>query len=164
MFIFAKTKKSITMKSLIKLGLLLVAVILVYNYFFGDAQEKAQSKEIFHQVGQLGKASWALLKTEKAKLDQGKYDSALDKIDNIYQDLRTRARSNNDVESLRRLSEMERERQELEQRMAEIDAEKARQTGGKTSTYLLEDEKELKIDLRKLLSDTEALMRQMDQE
>jgi len=30
---------------------------------------------------------------------------------------------------------------------AEIDAEKARQTGGKTSTYLLEDEKELKIEV-----------------
>lgn len=152
------------MRSLLKLGLLLVAAILVYNYFFGDAQEKAQSKEIFHKVGELGKASWALLKSEKSKLDQGKYDTALDKIDNVYRDLRSHARSENDVESLRRLAELERERQELEQRMAEIEAEKAQQSASKRplGTSLLEDEKELKIDLRRLLSDTETLMRAME--
>lgn len=154
------------MRQLIKLGLILVVAILVYNYFFGDAQEKAQSKEIFHKVGELGKASWSLLKSEKAKLDEGKYDTAIDKIGNVYDDLRSRARSSNDTESLQRLSELERERLALEQRMAEIDAEKERQTGTKRplSTTLVADEKELKIDLRRLLSDTETLMRQMEKE
>lgn len=156
------------MKYLIRLGLLLLVVVLGYNYFFGDAQEKAQSKEIFHQVGQLGKASWALLKSEKSKLDDGKYDSTLDKVDNIYQGLRSHARSENDTESLQRLTELERERQALEQRMNEIDAEKARQTGSNrplgSANQLLQEEKDLKIDLRRLLSDTETLMKQMDQQ
>lgn len=154
------------MRSLIKWGLILVVAILVYNYFFGDAQEKAQSKEIFHKVGELGKASWSLLKSEKAKLDEGKYDTAIDKIGNVYDDLRSRARSSNDRESLQRLSELEQERLDLEQRIAEIDAEKDRQAGSKRplSTTLVADEKELKIDLRRLLSDTETLMRQMEKE
>ncbi|WP_373548823.1 hypothetical protein [Haliscomenobacter sp.] len=154
------------MRSLIKLGLILVVAILGYNYFFGDPQEKAQSKEIFKKVGELGKASWSLLKSEKAKLDDGKYDTAIDKIGNVYDDLRSRARSSNDRESLQRLSELEQERLDLEQRIAEIDAEKDRQAGSKRplTTTLVADEKELKIDLRRLLSDTETLMRQMEKE
>ena len=154
------------MRQLIKLGLILVVAILVYNYFFGDTQEKAQSKEIFHKVGELGKASWSLLKSEKAKLDDGKYDTAIDKIGNVYDDLRSRARSTNDTESLQRLSELERERLALEQRMAEIEAEKDLQTSRNRplGTTLVADEKELKIDLRRLLIDTETLMRQMEKE
>lgn len=154
------------MRRLIQLGLTLVVAILIYNYFFGSVEEKAQSKEIFKKVGELGKASWSLLKSEKDKLDQGKYDTALDKIGNVFDDLRSHARSNNDAESLQRLSELERERQQLEQRMAEIEAEKARQSTSKRplGTTLVADEKELKIDLRRLLSDTETLMRQMEQE
>lgn len=154
------------MRSLIKLGLILVVAILGYNYFFGSVEEKAQSKEIFKKVGELGKASWSLLKSEKAKLDEGKYDTTIDKIGDVFDGLRSHARSNNDRESLQRLSELERERQQLEQRMTEIEAEKARQSTSKRplGNTLVADEKELKIDLRRLLSDTETLMRQMEQE
>ena len=54
-------------RSLLKLGLLLVAGILVYNYFFGPVEEKEQSKEIFGKVRDVGKDAWALLRTEKDK-------------------------------------------------------------------------------------------------
>jgi hypothetical protein len=152
------------MRSLIKLGLLLVVGILVYNYFMGTPEEKASSKEIFRQVGQLGKATWGLLKSEKSKLDEGKYDTALDKMDNIYTNLRSHARSNNDLETLERLAALERERQALEERMMEIDqAKDAAETRNRPlSTSVQNEDKALRVDVRQLLNQTEALMKQMD--
>ena len=62
------------MKSILKLALILVVGILIYNYFLGTDEEKQQSKEIFTEVRDLGKAAWGLLKSEKEKFDEGKYD------------------------------------------------------------------------------------------
>jgi nucleoside-triphosphatase THEP1 len=152
------------MRSLIKIGLLLLGGILVYNYFFGTVEES--SKKIFHQIKDLSTASWSLLKSEKAKLDQGKYDTALNKLENIYSDLRNHAQSNNDNESLDRIRELDLQRQELEQRMQELDAIKKRlPLGAKSSSRAAEaanQEQDLKNDMKSLLSETETLMHQME--
>jgi hypothetical protein len=65
---------------LFKIGLSLVVLLLVYNYFLGTPEEKSNSKEIISEVIHLGKSSWELLRTEKQKLSEGKYDLALDKV------------------------------------------------------------------------------------
>jgi nucleoside-triphosphatase THEP1 len=154
------------MRSLIKIGLLLLAGILVYNYFFGTVEEKETSTKIFHQIKELSTASWSLLKSEKAKLDQGKYDTALNKLENIYSDLRNHARTNNDNVSLDRIRELDLQRQELEQRMQELEAVKKRlPLGAKSSSRAAEaasEEQDLKKDMKSLLSETETLMRQME--
>lgn len=154
------------MRSLIKIGLLLLAGILVYNYFFGTVEEKESSKKIFHQIKELSTASWSLLKSEKAKLDQGKYDTALNKLENIYSDLRNHARSNNDNSSLDQIRELDLQRQELEQRMQELEALKKRiPLGAKSSSRAAEvasEEQDLKKDMKSLLLETETLMRQME--
>jgi len=59
------------MGNLLKLAALLVIGILVYNYFFGTTEEKAQSKVIFSEAKDLGKAAWGLLKSEKEKFEDG---------------------------------------------------------------------------------------------
>ncbi|PHN04456.1 hypothetical protein [Flavilitoribacter nigricans] len=105
------------MRSLIKLGLLLVAGILVYNFFFGDETEKAQSREIFEKVGDLGRAGINLLRTEKEKFDDGKYDDALDKIGGLFDKVRDKAEDLNDSELLRDISRLEKKRQDLQERV-----------------------------------------------
>lgn len=154
------------MRSLIKIGLLLLAGVLVYNYFFGTVEEKESSKKIFHQIKELSTASWSLLKSEKAKLDQGKYDTALNKLENIYSDLRNHARSNNDNSSLDQIRELDLQRQELEQRMQQLEALKKRiPLGSKSSSRAAEvasEEQDLKKDMKSLLLETETLMRQME--
>ena len=67
-------------RSIIKVGLFLIVGILVYNFFFGSAEEKAQSKEIINKATDVGKAGVGLLRDEVAKFRSGKYDNALDKI------------------------------------------------------------------------------------
>ena len=70
-------------KSILKVGLLLLIGIIGYNYFFGTPEEKEQSKEIIGKVGEIGKAGVGLLKAEVQKFKSGKYDDALDKIANL---------------------------------------------------------------------------------
>jgi len=67
-------------KSILKIGLLLVVGILGYNYFFGTAEEKAQAKGIINKGADVGKDAFGLLRGEVAKFKSGKYDDALDKI------------------------------------------------------------------------------------
>jgi nucleoside-triphosphatase THEP1 len=154
------------MRSLIKIGLLLLAGILVYNFFFGTVEEKENSKQIFHKIKELSTASWSLLKSEKAKLDQGKYDTAVNKLENIYAELRNHARSANDSQSLDRIRELDAQRQELEQRMQELEAARRRLLpGSKSASKVAEnanEEKNIKTDLKSLFAETETLMRQMD--
>ncbi len=70
-------------KSLFKIGLLLVVGILGYNYFLGTPEEKAQSKEILGKAKDIGAASINLVKGEIQKFKSGKYDKALDKVGNL---------------------------------------------------------------------------------
>ena len=70
-------------KLLFRIAIFLVLGILIYNRFFGTPEEKAHSKAIIAEAKALGKASWALLKSEKEKLNQGKYDTALDRIETL---------------------------------------------------------------------------------
>ena len=54
--------------------------IIGYNYFLGDPDEKAQSKEIIGKVGAGVKAVGSVFKGEYQKLRDGKYDKAFEKI------------------------------------------------------------------------------------
>ena len=77
---------------LLKIGLILVAGILIYNFFFGTAAEKEQSRKVFGQVRGVVVSVGDLLKSERAKFDAGKYDGALDKLGNAYRAIRERAK------------------------------------------------------------------------
>lgn len=70
-------------KSLLKIGLLLVVGILGYNYFLGTPEEKAQSKEILGKAKDIGAASINLVKGEIQKFKSGKYDESLDKVGSL---------------------------------------------------------------------------------
>lgn len=82
-------------RSLIKLGLLVVIGIVIYNYFFGTPEEQesskqvfAKSKEAFVKVKDVGKDVFILLSSEKQKFDAGKYDVAIQKMGTILTDLK----------------------------------------------------------------------------
>lgn len=140
------------MRSLIKLGLILVAGILVYNYFFGDETEKAQSREIFEKVGDLGRAGINLLKTEKEKFDDGKYDDALDKIGGLFDKVKSKAEDLNDSELLRDISRLEDKRQELKERVDRNAPE----------GYSNEEKDSLREEWKALMEDSEKVMQRLE--
>ena len=81
---------------LFKLVLSLVVLLLVYNYFLGTPEEKSTSKKIFGEVIHLGKSSWDLLRVEKQKLRDGKYDVARYKVSQLLNGLENAVKQSGD--------------------------------------------------------------------
>ena len=145
-------------KNLLKLLVLVVVGVLVYNYFFGTPEEKETSKEIFSEVRDLGKATWGLLRSEKQKFDEGKYDEAVDKVGGLLGSLRSRAQQDKNADALNELEDLERRRRELDR---EIDELQRLSTTGKNTAAKAKEE-QIKKDWRTLMDATELLMNQME--
>ena len=109
-------------KSLIRIGLLLVVGILAYNYFFGTTEEKAQSKEVFKKTGDAVKSAWNVLKAEKSKFDAGKYDKVMSKLGDAYRSLRSQA-GKLDAGVIRKLDELEQRKRALEPEIQALEQE-----------------------------------------
>jgi hypothetical protein len=107
-------------RSLIKLAVLAIAAILVYNYFFGTSEEKENSRKVFGQMRGVVVSVADLVKAEKAKFDAGKYDAALDKLGDAYRAIRQQAQHVDD-KVLKRLDDLERRKADLEQELESID-------------------------------------------
>lgn len=72
------------LKRLFRLLIIVVIAIVAYNYFYGDASEQKQSKEIIQDVKDLGKSIKDLFVSEKGKFQEGKYDNLTEKIQDAY--------------------------------------------------------------------------------
>lgn len=106
------------LRTLLKVAILLVVGILVYNYFFGTESERQQSKEIFTNVKDLTKSAIGLLKSEKQKFDEGKYDEAVDKIGGLIDKLKGKAEQLKDNrELLDQISELEAQQRQLSRKI-----------------------------------------------
>ncbi len=136
-------------KALIKIGLLLVVGIISYNYFLGTPEEKASSKAIFKSVGELGKSVGSLIKSEKQKLDEGKYDGALDKISDLFDNMKGKAMEKK--EWLDQLELLDEERDRLKRELAE------------NTEMSDEKKKKMKEDLEELMEKTKGLVEEMEQ-
>ena len=117
-------------RSLVKLALLLVAAILVYNYLFGTSQEKENSRKVFGQLREVVVSVTDLVKAEKEKFDAGKYDVALKKLGNAYKAVREQAQYVDD----KRLDDLETRKSALEQELESIDREDHEDLVPQTST------------------------------
>ncbi len=108
-------------RSLLKIAALLIAVILVYNYFFGTNEEQENSRKVFGQIRGVVVSVGQLVRSEKDKFDAGKYDAALDKLGGVYKIIRTQAQ-HVDEKVIKRLGELETRKTELAQELNEIEA------------------------------------------
>ncbi len=136
-------------KTIVTIGVIIVLSLLGYNYFLGDAEEKAQSREIVGKAKDLGKDAWELLKSERTKMKEGKYDGTLKKLEGLYASLKDRASELADSDALNRVSELTQRRDELEKVLKDA--------GGKLSG-------EGKRKLDDLTAETEELMNEMETE
>ncbi len=150
------------LRSLIKLGLILVAGILVYNYFFGTPEEKAQSKEIFTGAKDLTKSAFNLLKSEKEKFDEGKYDEAVDKIGGLIDNLKGKAEQlENNKELIDQLAELQQQQNSLESKLQDSGPQEYGDTGKRIITDSTKRH-EIEDEWKALVEKTERVMREMD--
>ncbi|MFN0215001.1 MAG: hypothetical protein ACKVT2_12165 [Saprospiraceae bacterium] len=108
-------------RSLLKIAAVLIAGILVYNYFFGTNEEQENSRKVFSQIRGVVSSVGQLVRSEKDKFDAGKYDAALDKLGGVYKAIRTQAR-HVDEKVIKRLDELEGRKVDLERELNEIEA------------------------------------------
>ncbi|MEY3322405.1 MAG: hypothetical protein RLZZ417_1988 [Bacteroidota bacterium] len=145
---------------LFKLGLSLVVLLLVYNYFLGTPEEKSTSKKIFGEVIHLGKSSWDLLRAEKQKLRDGKYDMAMDKVSQLLDGLENAVGQSGDPKINEQFQDLTDKRDEL---LKWEEAANGVNNTSETEVKMTEKEKMERLKLLKsLLSETELLMNQLE--
>lgn len=144
-------------RSIIKLGVLLVVGIIGYNYFLGTPDEKESARETIGKVrevvGSAIKGSVALLKKEREKFREGKYDEALSKVGGVISEIKDKAE---DVggDLLERANDLEEER-ELIKKQLEKAKDSAEGLTGKTK-------EELAKDFEKLTDEAEEVLKDLD--
>lgn len=133
---------------ILKIAVFLVIAVVGYNYFLGDEAEKAQSREIVGKATDLGKDAWNLLKGEKEKFDEGKYEGAVDKLKTLYGSLKETATKLKDSDALDRISRLEAKREELVKELQSSSADN-QEAAKKQLDQLTKETEDLMNDLEK---------------
>lgn len=132
------------MRRLLSLAFTLIVGILVYNYFFGTDEEKQQSQRVFKKTTAFGKELGGeiknLIKNERERYDEGKYDKVIDKVKTAINGDETLSEQHRD-----QLVEIETLQQELEKEQ--------RRKLRDSSLYDEQHEQELKRELDLLLDE-----------
>lgn len=104
------------MRSIIKIALFLIVGVLVYNYFWGTESEKATSEKVFRQVKEVGRSIGDLIKQEKEKFADGKYDRAFENLGKVYEDLKDKVSDSSSNEDRKQLEVLQEQKETLEQK------------------------------------------------
>ncbi|MBR9922698.1 MAG: hypothetical protein GYB31_17850 [Bacteroidetes bacterium] len=136
-------------KSLIRLALVVVIGVLVYNYFLGSPSEKESASKIFNEVKEVGSSVADLLRSEKEKFDAGKYDTALEKVGGLFDKLKTGV-DNLSSEQEGEISNLDAERKELEERLKDLESQGEDADSSKTEN--------LREDLDKFMERTKRMI------
>ena len=146
---------------LLKIAILVVAGVLVYNYFLGDESEKAQSAKVFGHVKEIAVSVGDLAKSEKEKFDAGKYDTALEKLAGAYRSAREGAQQL-DVGLIKRIGELEQRRNKLAKDLQTIEQAEPPTSGQQTvkpeSTEQSKRKEALRQEMQRLLEDSNKLL------
>ena len=141
-------------RSLFKLALLAIVCIVIYNYFFGSASEKDQSRRIFKGVGGVFTEMRWLVRSEKDKFDAGKYDAALAKMQDVIQRLRSHATETNDPELKRQVAQLEQRKNALEQKVDAMPSD----TGYQKSADKVKQFSDMAKQLESLTNDIQSIV------
>lgn len=144
------------LKTILQIVVVIVIFVLVYNFFFGTSEEKANAKEIFQEVKDVGVAVKDLLKSEKEKFDAGKYDNAIQKMRSLINNLEDNAREVA-PEYVDRIKELEQKRQDLE---GQLDDAKNTVDDVQEKAKKVE---ELNKDMDQLMQETEQIIQEIKQ-
>lgn len=137
------TNSSTMIRSIVKFGVLLVVGLVFFNYFLGTPDEKAKAKNTISKAKEagkviggvlldLGKDGVALLKEEKAKFDEGKYDNAIKEVGELISNIKNQVEGV-DGEMLDRINDLEKQKESIEGEL-----EQSQGSGGEISKEKIE--------------------------
>jgi hypothetical protein len=143
------------MKYLVRLALLLIVGVLVYNYFLGSEEEKATSEKVFKQVKEVGRSIGDLVKNEREKFKDGKYDTAFDKLGEAYEKLKGKVDNEESGEDREVLKELEKQKDNLLREKEKIERELDKEN---PDEEIVRNSPDFDEELRKLMDETSRMV------
>lgn len=107
-------------KRLLSLFVAFLVGWIVFVQFLGTQEDKQLRSVLFKNIKQTGETIISILNTEKDKFREGAYDSVLDKLSDIIDDLRGEAEQAGG-EYAKKLSALEQEKKALEEQLAMLE-------------------------------------------
>jgi len=133
----------------LKIVLVLVIGFLGYTYFFGNAEEKAQSREIVGDIGHAGQKIFTkigvMLNKQEDKFDEGKHEEALATVGRELDKLKNKVKEDRMLE--RALEKLNEEKEKISESI---------ENGS------IEDKKKLQNRFKNLIQDTKELLNDLD--
>ena len=151
-------------RTVIKIGVLLVVGIVAYNFFLGTPEEKAKAKNTISKAKEagkviggalldLGKDGVALLKEERAKFQEGKYDKAVEKVGGLISKMKKQVEGVGG-EMLDRVNDLENQKDAIAKQL-----EKAKDAAGEMSE---EEKEQLKKKFDELTEKTGEVLKDLE--
>jgi len=158
------TNSNTMIRTVIKIGVLLVIGIVGYNSMFGTPEEKEKAKNTISKAKEagkviggalldLGKDGVALLKEEREKFREGKYDKAVEEVGGLISKIKKQVEGVGG-EMLDRVNDLEKQRDAIS---AQID--KAKDVVGEMSD---EDKAKLKKQFDELTEKTGEVLKDLE--
>ncbi|MEM6967721.1 MAG: hypothetical protein AAF573_23365 [Bacteroidota bacterium] len=152
-------------RSVIKLGVLLVIGIVAYNYFFGTPEEKEKAKATIQKTKEagkifggalldLGRDGIALLKEERQKFKEGKYDGAVEKVSGLISDIKEKLEDTGGA-MMDQVDDLERQKDAISKQLDEA------KEGGKEMSK--ETKEALEKDFENLTKKAEEVLKDLQQ-
>jgi hypothetical protein len=149
-------------KSVLKLAVVLILGLLIYNRFFGTEEEKTQSKVVFGKFKEVGRSIGDLLKTEKTKFDSGKYDNALGKLREALAEIKQKANLSGKKEDFDKLREQQDDLEAMLDRIKQMESGDSASRTASSSTKAEQEEFQQKF--QKFYDELDGVVRQMEQQ
>jgi ABC-type phosphate transport system auxiliary subunit len=144
-------------RRLLSLAAMLVVGLVIYNMMFGDESDKENVKQITGGVKEL-------LQSTKEKYKNGQYDEAIDKIGDVFKQLKNKADELDNSDYLNRLSDLEKRKEHLEEMLKNLETKENTATRSLTPQDNTKEKEEILLELLDLEKEANNLAIEMDKE
>lgn len=144
-------------RRLLSLAVMVIIGLVIYNMMFGDEADKENVKQITGGVKEL-------LKSTKEKYKNGEYDEAIDKIGDVFKELKNKAGELNDADYINRLSELEERKQRLEEMLNDLEEKENTQTRSLVPQDNSKEKEAIQRELNDLEKELNRIATEMDNE
>ena len=142
------------MKRLLSLAAMLIIGLLIYNTFFGTEQDRESVEKVTSGFKEL-------FQSTQDKYKNGEYDEAIDKIGDIFNQLKNKAGELQDSDFNESISALEQKKQRLEELLKELETKENTPTRSLVPENLDKDREQIREELETLQQDVEVLTKKM---
>jgi hypothetical protein len=144
-------------RRLLSLAAMLIIGLLVYNMFFGDEADKENAKQITSGIKEL-------IQSTKEKYESGEYNEAIDKIGDVFNQLKDKAEKLNNGEYADDISELQERKQRLEEMLRDLEEKENTATRSLVPQDFNEEKKRIQEEFQEIEREANRIAIEMDKE